>query len=338
MPRILTLLILFTLLLPATGQTPNDGRLAERIAATATEKNAMTTAAKCPTFTGTVNSGSGIGVSVNWSDANPATQYLVTRAGITFPYPGTRRVHSEVSGCGFGASFSIRADYPDGTSCTINSTGSPPHSAPCTAGNAGYSAAAAHAGSFSDLLAPGTITAIFGQGIASQTVGATALPLPEQLAGVEVYVFFNTPLQKKAKLFYVSPDQVNALLPDGLPSGGVGTLAVVNAFTETLRPTWFYLNKTQPGVFTQSANGQGPAKAYFDQGHLVLYASGLNHAAASTVYLQIGNRQLPASFAGLIPGFEGLYQVNLPDGVSVRGSYGVLCAESRCSQFFQVPP
>lgn len=287
---------------------------------------------------GTVNSGSGIGVAVSMTiSGGTVSRVEVTRAGITFPYDRAITAHSEISGPCFSAHFTVKAYFADSSTCTVTTTGNPPHSA-CTDAALANAAAATDAASYSDILAPGAVTAIFGRGMASQIQAAQSLPLPEQMAGVEVRLFYNTPLERKARLFYVSPEQVNVLLPDGLPFGGIGTLAVVNFFTETLKPTWFHLNKNQPGVFTASANGQGPAKAYFDRGYLVLYASGLNRAATSTVYLQIANRQLPASFAGLIEGFEGLYQVNIPDGVSVRGSYGVLCAESRCSQFFQVPP
>lgn len=287
---------------------------------------------------GTVNSGSGIGVAVSMTiSGGTVSRVEVTRAGITFSYDRAITTHSEISGPCFSAHYTVKAFFTDGSTCTVTTTGNPPHSA-CTDAALANAAAAAHAASYTDILAPGAIVAIFGRGMASQIQAAPSLPLPEQMAGVEVRLFYNTPLERKARLFYVSPDQVNVLLPDGLPSGGIGTLAVVNAFTETLKPTWFYLNPAQPGVFTASANGQGPAKAYYDQGHLVLYASGLNRAVRSTVYLQIGNRQLPASFADLIEGFAGLYQINVPDGASVRGSYGALCAAGRCSQIFQVPP
>ncbi len=283
---------------------------------------------------GTVSGGSGLGVSYSWFDGRQATKYVVTRAGISFTYDGSKRTHSEISGCGFGAQFTVRGEYADGSTCLLQSAGTAPHSAPCTPNNQLFSSVALNAASNSDLLAPGAIVAIYGDNFTTHAESAKSLPLPEQLANVEVYVFKNTSREQRLKLFYASPTQINALLPDDLPSGGIGTLAVINVVADFLRPTWFYVNRSQPGVFTRSANGIGPAAGYWVGDTFAFYATGITNT--SEVYLQIGNQRFPASFAGPAPNYLGLQQVNIPGLLGVRGFSGVLCA-GLCSQFFEVP-
>jgi uncharacterized protein (TIGR03437 family) len=290
---------------------------------------------------GTANGASGIGVAYAWSDGKQATRYVVTRAGISFTYDGSKKVHSEISGCGFGAQFTVRGEYPDGSQCLLQSSGTAPHSAACTPSSQLFQSVALNAASYSDLLAPGAIVSIFGQGFATHSEAATSLPLPEQLANVEVWIFKNTSREKRLKLFYAGDvpgmgglQQVNALLPDDMPSGGVGTLAVINVAADFLRPTWFYVNRSQPGVFTRSANGLGPAAGYWAGDTFAFYATGIT--STSEVYLQVGNQRFPASYAGPAPGYVGLQQINIPGLLGVRGYSGVLCA-GLCSQFFEVP-
>lgn len=286
---------------------------------------------------GSVNSGSGIGVSYSWSDGRNADRYVVTVGGIQYPYPGTARAISIISGCGFAST--VRVDgYYGGQTCSITSTGSAPHSAPCTAGNAANSSTAVSAASYSDLLSPGSIVAVFGENFTTQTGTASSLPLPTSLAGVKVYAFYNTPLQRECGIFYVNPKQVNVLLPADLPYGGAGTLAVINLAEDTLRPTWFYLNQREPGIFTRDQDGHGSAAGYFDRGFYVFFGTGFGNATSG--FLLSGGNRYQASFVGPAPGFAGLGQVNvaapLPSGAQVQ-----FCAsvndDARCSQFFLLP-
>ncbi|HEV8146327.1 MAG TPA: hypothetical protein VGP79_08105, partial [Bryobacteraceae bacterium] len=67
-------------------------------------------------------------------------------------------------------------------------------------------------------LAPGTIAAAFGPGITTATQIAT-LPLPVILADVSVGVQDSAGKQFQAPLFFVSPGQVNFLVPEGVALG-----------------------------------------------------------------------------------------------------------------------
>src|SRR5205807_7701033 len=65
-----------------------------------------------------------------------------------------------------------------------------------------------NAASYSALVSPGCVVAIFGRGLAAAPATAPSVPLPSTLGGVTVSV-----AGLAAPLFYVSPTQINALIP-----------------------------------------------------------------------------------------------------------------------------
>lgn len=344
LPAIGSSILLCLLFVSASAQVDQE-KLFNLIVQTSTEKSELTCVKvnglavtaeqqqQC-SFGGSVNSGSGIGVAIRFNYANkPVTRVTITRAGISFVYPGGTQTHSEISGACFTASYTATVEFTDGTTCTVSSTGSPPHSA-CTDTAIRNSAAPVHAAKFNELMAPGTISATFSEGLTNQTAQAVSIPLPERLADVEAYVFLNTPRQQKVKLFYVDPKQVNLLLPDDIPTGGLATLQLVNTTGDFLRPGYFISNKFEPGIFTESGNGQGVAAGYRESGHAVLFGSGFNNG--SNGRLLVGNQFYPASFVGRAPGFVGLWQANIPTSFP-RGTTAQLCIEDKCSQLFQLP-
>lgn len=75
------------------------------------------------------------------------------------------------------------------------------------------------AATFKTELAPEAIAAAFGKNLAMRSESATRLPLPTQLAGTTVLVD-----NKLAQLFFVSPGQVNFLIP---PDTRLGKVNVV---------------------------------------------------------------------------------------------------------------
>lgn len=296
-----------------------------------------TAAADC-SFGGSVNSGSGIGVAIRFTYANrPVRNVRISRAGIYFDYPGGTMTHSEISGACWSATYTATVDFEDGTTCTVVSTGSPPHSA-CTETAIGNSSAPVSAATFSEQVAPGTIMAVFANKITAQTANAQSLPLPESLGGVEAYVFLNTPRQQKIGLFYVSPGQVNALLPADMVSGGLATLQLVNLAEDSLRPGFFSSNKIEPGIFTRDSNGHGVAAGYYDRGYYVLFGTGFN--GATTGFLFIGGARHPAAYIGPTGDhLAGLTQINILAPTVPRGSQVQICAgpTDRCSAFFLLP-
>lgn len=72
-----------------------------------------------------------------------------------------------------------------------------------------------NSGNFDDGLAPGGVAAIFGEQLSMQApAGASAVPLPQELAGVRVFVN-----ERPAPLFYAAYNQVNIQIPFETPEG-----------------------------------------------------------------------------------------------------------------------
>ena len=183
--------------------------------------------------------------------------------------------------------------------------------------------------------APGSIFSIFGTRLASTVASAASLPLTTTLGGTRVEID-----GLAVPLFYVSPTQINAQSPtdlaaslhslvvrnDGiaspaitvnarqaspgifsLNSSGIGTGAITHAGTATL------VSSEQPAVPGQYvsvfATGLGATTPRVTSGQPAPTSPLSRTALAVTATV----RGIPAvvDFAGLAPGFAGLYQVNL---------------------------
>jgi uncharacterized protein (TIGR03437 family) len=188
-----------------------------------------------------------------------------------------------------------------------------------------------------EALAPNAIATIYGTNLAFNTESATSGSLvqgslPESIGGVSVVVegFI-------ANMFYISPTQVNFLIPYQLVAG---TVTVVVTRQGVAGPTVsIQLNATAPGMFlyngfvlAEHLNGTlVNAAAPASQGEIiVLYVVGLgrvtpdttaghiaSNAATITAFSQLqillAGTPCPAGsvlYAGLAPGFAGLYQIN----------------------------
>jgi uncharacterized protein (TIGR03437 family) len=197
-----------------------------------------------------------------------------------------------------------------------------------------------------DPVAPGGIVALFGEQLSiAAPVGAPSLPLTTSLGNATVLVNGNP-----VPIFYVSATQINFLMPYATPSGaatvqvtvsgqssnrvsinvqpmvprllrlGIGDypIAVINGPSTLTFPI-----PTTPGIASR------PAVAGET---LVFYALGLGQTtppaqdgvaapqatAGGTPIMIIGQSSLPTSgvnvvplYAGLTPGFVGLYQINV---------------------------
>jgi len=192
--------------------------------------------------------------------------------------------------------------------------------------------------------APGSVVSIFGAGFASQESEAGTIPLPAALGGVEV-IFDGVP----ARLFMVSPWQINAQVPwNLLPAGansGKATLTVTRGGRSSA-PRDVSISRLSPAIFTFEF-GSGPAVAFNPDGTatqpagslpgvssrpalagdwIVLLAGGLGetdspveNGANSLDRLRmtqkqptvlIGGRPAEVLFSGLSPQFVAVYQVN----------------------------
>ena len=201
--------------------------------------------------------------------------------------------------------------------------------------------------SFQTKVSPGTLATIFGTNLASTTASPTSPPpLPTSLGSVSVTV--NGVL---APLIYASAIQINFQVPFETVSG-TATVIVTNSVTGSSLPASVTVQDTAPGVFTYpetptvhavvqnfdatlnaTATPALPGQAivvYFTGGGLVTNppATGaaaslttLSYASATPVSATIGGVTAPVAFAGLTPGFVGLYQMNLTVPTLAAGDY-----------------
>ncbi|MGE0129949.1 MAG: SBBP repeat-containing protein [Blastocatellales bacterium] len=211
-------------------------------------------------------------------------------------------------------------------------------------------------------LAPGSIVAAFGAGLASGSAIANTVPLPATLLGAGVKVTDSGGAEFTAPLFFVSPNQVNFLIPAETATGKA-TITLTNPQNVNVSAT-VWIDKVAPGLFSADASGQGLAAAVAlrvrqdgsygyepvvqldnlgrlvavpidlgpdlgdasDQVFLILFGSGFrNRTAIEKVTVQIGGVNLPVLYAGDQGGFVGQDQANvrLPRSLAGRGELPV---------------
>lgn len=225
----------------------------------------------------------------------------------------------------------------------------------------------------STALAPESIVAAFGTGLATATLAASATPLPTALAGTSVNVRDSAGVERLAPLFFVSPTQINYQMP-AATAAGIATLTILNAAGVVASGT-VLITEVAPGLFTANASGQGVAAALvlrlkadgtqqyeavaqFDasqnrfvavpidlgpateQVFLVLYGTGLRlRSSLTAVQARLATTEAPVSFAGTQGSLTGLDQVNLRLPRSLAGSGEVtvtLTVEGRAANSVRV--
>jgi uncharacterized protein (TIGR03437 family) len=194
-------------------------------------------------------------------------------------------------------------------------------------------------------VSPGSIVSVFGQELAAGLFEADAVPLPTTLNGTTLR--FGESLA--APQFFQSPMQVNVQVPWELEGEDEATL-IADVAGETSEGIAVSLVTFSPGLFsmTQTGSGQGavlisgegllaagenavpgaPSRPVRRGEFLEIYATGLGPVAnppatgspasdtvlsptAAEAAATIGGEEARVIFAGLAPGFVGLYQVNL---------------------------
>ncbi|HME06624.1 MAG TPA: hypothetical protein VKG25_06220 [Bryobacteraceae bacterium] len=201
------------------------------------------------------------------------------------------------------------------------------------------------AASVSPNIAPDSLAALYGTGLASTTTQASSLPLPTTLGGISVTVTDGNNVARLAPLIYVSPSQINFVVPDGT-AAGAAMVSVNGASTteavQTVAPTLFTINGAGAGtaaataIQVQSGNIQVPIPVFTCVGstcaatpvnvtsgatYLTLYGTGIrNRSALSKMQVTVNGMSLPATFAGAQGAFAGLDQVNVLLPASLAGS------------------
>jgi len=148
-------------------------------------------------------------------------------------------------------------------------------------------------------LAPGMIVSAFGGNLAATTATATTTPLPTTLAGIKVNLLDRLGLEKPASLFFISPTQINFVVPDGLLAGPTVIKFAQN--DEITHITFQNLELTSPHLFTVDASGNGLAagiilriKANGEQNYepLAHYDTAQNRIVAAPIDLSEVNDQV----------------------------------------------
>src|SRR5262249_20313341 len=204
-----------------------------------------------------------------------------------------------------------------------------------------------------------SLVATFGARLATATLAASATPLPITLAGTVVKVRDRMNNERPAPLVFVSPAQVNYLIPTGT-ANGTAAITVTNG-DGAIAAGMIVVAPVAPGLFSANANGSGVAAAAalrvradgsrqfepiarFDPAQnrfvpipldlgppeeslfLVLFGTGVRwRGGLETVTAKIGETEARVLYAGAQSDFPGLDQINvlLPRSLAGRGEVEV---------------
>jgi uncharacterized protein (TIGR03437 family) len=222
------------------------------------------------------------------------------------------------------------------------------------------SAAPVSAASFNGAqFAPESIIALFGNELAPAAEAASSVQLPTSLQGTSVKVLDKNNVERLAPLFFVSPNQLNLLLPP-CTAPGAAKLTVTTQTGATLS-CMTQVEAAAPALFTANSTGQGLAAAIAlrikpdgtqsfsavgqydlvsqrvvpvpidlgaegDQTFLLLFGTGLRgRSELSAVSVRIGGSALAPQFVGAQGNLAGLDQMNvpLPRGLAGRGEVSI---------------
>jgi uncharacterized protein (TIGR03437 family) len=206
--------------------------------------------------------------------------------------------------------------------------------------------------SFGSHLSPGTLASLFGSNLATATRSADSIPLPTDIMGTKVLVQDpSMPGPIAASIYFVSLGQINFQIPFEVVRSSV-TITVSTAQGSS-DPVKVNLDAVAPAIFSQTANGIGDALV-FDAGFklltrtpdtgstVILYATGLGattppaqsgngggaapfNVVAAPFDVYIGGTKATVAWAGLAPGFVGVYQVNVVPKAPAIGDIVISC-------------
>ncbi len=199
---------------------------------------------------------------------------------------------------------------------------------------------------------PQTITAIFGSNLATNTLAAGATPLPTTLANRRVTISDGTGVERPTPLLYVSPTQINCIIPTGLTSGW----QIVRLYDET-RPiaiSFAIIDVPISGYFSLNGTGRDVAAGFItrvklgnlqsvepiaryddnlkkfvpvpidfgtetDRIFLTIFGTGFRSIPQASFFATIGGSSATVTYAGPQPSFAGLDQINLEIPRSLKG-------------------
>lgn len=206
-------------------------------------------------------------------------------------------------------------------------------------------------------IAPDSIATVFGSdSVAPTTSIPQGAPLAPSLAGTSVTVLDSAGLSRAAQLYFVSPRQINFLVPRETALGPARVTITTPSGTRQIDTV---VTSVHPGIFTANANGLGapaaqlvrvrsdgsqamenafawdttalqwgpaPIAAGTDKVHLILYGTGIRNGADAVLHCWCGSTgmtNMPVAYAGPQGEFAGLDQINvqLPTFPSTDSSF-----------------
>ncbi len=210
-------------------------------------------------------------------------------------------------------------------------------------------------------IAAGALASIFGTRLADSMATTGRADLDYELNGVSVTIGGIA-----AQLIYVSPTQINFVVPDGAPTAD-GVEFTINNKGFVSKGKVKVLD-AQPGIFTATQDGKGagavgcqvvikdadgkvvsntysspPCEISADkkEGYLLIFGTGFRYAAATSVVVQVGTGDTAKDYTPVYAGsqnqFPGLDQINLllpadfPKGtvkLKIKASSGGTAVES----------
>jgi len=188
---------------------------------------------------------------------------------------------------------------------------------------------------------PGAEATLLGTGfIASGAKAAAVSPLPTSLGGLRVQANGSA-----MPVFYASEDQVNFQCPQAAP--GASVALTIQSDTGASLPLTTTMQFASPGIYTMDGSGHGQGavlvagtanvamtktKGVLSEpaqlgGYISIYSTGLGGTnvdvpagtpapsdplaeVIAPVDVTVGGQAAEVSFAGLVPGYTGLYVVN----------------------------
>jgi len=207
----------------------------------------------------------------------------------------------------------------------------------------------------SSVLAPDSLASLYGSNLSATTAQAPTAAWPTSLGGISVSVTDSAGTARPAVISYVSPAQINLVVPDGTKPGAAtftiqgspspgGTLSAPGNVA-SVAPTLFSADGTGTGVAAATAirvnagnpqlqfavpvfqcSSAGCAGIPMDVGldtpvFLTFYGTGIrNRSSLQNVSVTINGISVPVLYAGPQPQYPGLDQVNVPLTLNLRGS------------------
>ncbi|MBC8166330.1 MAG: hypothetical protein H7Y20_10710 [Bryobacteraceae bacterium] len=104
-------------------------------------------------------------------------------------------------------------------------------------------------------IARGSLFAVFGTGLATSNLTATAFPLSANMGGTSVRVTVGT-TSVDALMIYTTAGQIGAMLPSNTPEGAGSLVASLNG--QASRPLAITVVRSAFGIFTANQQGSGP--------------------------------------------------------------------------------